>query len=149
MRDLSAKVGTPSAEIIVYVNDRDAGFLRALFQPQNFSRHWPGVAEKLVRLGKIEIVDDVDEEQRHFRFIRRAAVQIWISCRHGNETGRLCGRPLALANKRSALFLSAGFLSALLPAFARRGFAALLPAARSAFLSALVGLVHGRPSAFL
>src|SRR4051812_47395630 len=89
MQDLAAKVGTPSTEIIVYINDRDPGLLRALFQAQDFARHRARVAEELVRLRKIEIVDHVDQQQRRFGFIRRAAVQIWISRRHDYETGRL------------------------------------------------------------
>ena len=52
------------------------GFLRALFQPQKLSRHRPRITQELVRLRKIEIVDDVDQEQRELRLIRRAAVEI-------------------------------------------------------------------------
>src|SRR2546423_8713483 len=89
MHDLPTKIGPPPAEIIVYINNRDTRFLRALFQTEKFSRHRPRVTEQLIRLRKIEVVDDVDQKERDVRFIRRAAVQIWISRRHDNETGRL------------------------------------------------------------
>src|SRR5437763_7329254 len=48
----------------------------------------------------------------------------------------------------SAFFLPAGFLAALLPAFARRRLAALFSAARTTLLAAFIGFVHGRPRAF-
>src|ERR1044072_1888884 len=131
MLHLPAKVGPPASEIIVHVNDRDPGLFRTLFQAQNLSRHGPGMAQELVRLRKIEIFDDVDQEQCKVRFIRRAAVQVVAFSWH------------------LPLLATGGFLPALLAAFLRAGLAALLPPARAALLSAFVRFVPRGPGAFL
>src|SRR3981081_369801 len=78
MLDLPPKIGLPAPEIIVHVNDRDDGFLRALFQARKLLRHRAGITQELVRLREIQIIDDVDEEKRDLGFIRNAPVQIWI-----------------------------------------------------------------------
>ena len=82
MQNLPPEIRTPAPEIIVHVNHRDAHFLRPLFQPHKLPRHRPGISQELVRLRKIEVVDDVDKQQRDLRFIRSAPVKIWISGRH-------------------------------------------------------------------
>src|SRR2546421_5768092 len=124
---LAAEVRLPTAEVIVHINDGNAGFLRALFQPQKLARHRLCVTEKLVRLRKIEVIDDVDQKQRDLRFIRSAAVQIRIFRRHGKERGGAQSL-LRSTPSRLMLLLPAGFLATLLSAFSRRPFAALLPA---------------------
>src|SRR5437868_4672378 len=77
-----------------------------------------------------------------------------LPCRSGFLAGMTTKRgglflpPHYLTWRSSALFLSAGFLAALLPAFARRFLALLFPSTGTAFLSALFRLVHGGPGAF-
>src|SRR6476659_301823 len=115
MCDLPSKVGAPPAEIIVHINDRHAHLLRALFQPQTFSRHRPCVTEKLVRFRKIEIVDDVDQKQRHVRFVRRAAMQIWVSRRHDNETGGPVCRPFPTLRLAQRFFFPPDFFPPFFP----------------------------------
>jgi hypothetical protein len=38
---------------------------------------------RLLGFWKIEVVDDINEQQRDLRFVRSASVKIWISRRHG------------------------------------------------------------------
>src|SRR3954469_16263770 len=82
MAHLPAKIRAPPAKIIVYVNDRDAGVLRPLFQAQKFARHRTRVAQERIRLREIEVINDVDEEQRRDRFVRRAPVQVGVFSWH-------------------------------------------------------------------
>src|SRR3954463_5164509 len=82
MHHLPAKIGTPSPEIIVHVNHRNAGLLRPLFEAEKFTGQRPGEAQQLFGLGKIKIVYDVDQQQRYLGFVRSAAVKVPISYWH-------------------------------------------------------------------
>src|SRR5438874_13589657 len=104
MLDLPPKVGLPAAEIVVHINHGNAGFLGALFQPQKLVSHGSRIAQELVRLREIEVVDNVDQEQRDLRFIRSASVKIWIPGRHGktrmlaivgNCAAQSCPKPIS------------------------------------------------------
>ena len=82
MLNSAPKIGFPPAEVVIDINHRDAGLLRASFKSQELLRHRPCVSEQLICFGKIEIIDDVDQEQRDFVFVRRAAVQIDVFSWH-------------------------------------------------------------------
>jgi hypothetical protein len=89
MLHLPAEIGLPAAKIVVHINDRDPGYLGALFEPKKLPGHRPRETQQLVRLRKIEIVDYINEQQRGLRFIWSAAVKISVSSRHDNGPGRL------------------------------------------------------------
>lgn len=61
--DLVPEIGPPAAEVVVDVDDRDAGGAGALFQCDNPTGGGHRMAEEGAALGEIEVVDDVDEDQ--------------------------------------------------------------------------------------
>ena len=66
MLNSAPKIGFPPAEVVIDINHRDAGLLRASFKSQELLRHRPCVSEQLICFRKIEIIDYVDQEQRDF-----------------------------------------------------------------------------------
>ena len=56
----SLQIRTPTPEVIVHINDRDARLLRALFQLGDLARHRWRITHQLIRFRKIEVVDDID-----------------------------------------------------------------------------------------
>ena len=70
------KVRAPAAKVVVYVHDRNAGGLSAPLQALECSSHRLGVAKKRRSVGKRELIDDINEEERHMALIRDATVEI-------------------------------------------------------------------------
>jgi hypothetical protein len=72
----ATKIRTPLAEVIVDINRRYRIFGGALFELGEPPGHRQSLLEHRVRLGKIEIVDYVDQQQRSGAGIRKTAVRI-------------------------------------------------------------------------
>ena len=87
-------------------------FLRALFQTRQFSGHRPGVAQEPVRLREVEVVDDIDEEERNLGLVRersRGGLNFWSGMDNGIE-------PAARPSWKS-LISASSFLTDFLPPF--------------------------------
>jgi hypothetical protein len=83
------QIGAPPTEIVVHIDNRDAGPLYPSFELRQSSRHCRGRAEELVRLRKIKIVNYVNNQQRDLTFVRRASMKVGIA--HGHQENRRAG----------------------------------------------------------
>lgn len=50
-------------EVVIHVDDGNAGGFGAPLQSGNPSRHWQGLLEKLFALLKLHVIDDIDDEK--------------------------------------------------------------------------------------
>src|SRR4026209_2072627 len=74
MSYLRGKITSPTTEVIVHIDDRNAALFRTLLQHCDALCHRKSVTNKLRRLRKIKIIDYVDKQKRHNRFVRRTSV---------------------------------------------------------------------------
>ena len=79
---LRSEIRLPLAEIVIHINGNDPGVGRTLFQRCDSIRHSPSVFQERFVSFEVEIVDDIDEDQRDGRFIGNITVQIFVSGRH-------------------------------------------------------------------
>ena len=60
------KTGSPSPEMVVYIDDGDSRFPRPLLEFFKVRHDCGGVFQQLLSAGKIEVIDHIDEQQSHF-----------------------------------------------------------------------------------
>src|ERR1044072_608889 len=68
------EVRTPTTEVVVDVDNRDLCLARAFFETFDIPCCGQCSLKQLIALGKFKIVDDVDENYRNLRLIRRIPV---------------------------------------------------------------------------
>lgn len=51
------------AEVVINVDDWNAGGLSAALQGGNLSRHWQCLLKKLFALLKLHVIDDIDDKE--------------------------------------------------------------------------------------
>jgi hypothetical protein len=71
-----AEIRSPAAEVVVHPHDRNAGDARAGNQPREPLRHRQRAPQQQITLREVEVVDDVDHQERDVAAVGRAAVQI-------------------------------------------------------------------------
>jgi hypothetical protein len=76
------QVGSPSPEIVVHIDNRDARFPGAPFEACEVASQSRHITQQLVCLRKIQIVDDINDQQRRVGLVWSAAMQIRVSGRH-------------------------------------------------------------------
>ena len=79
---LRSEIGLPLAEIVIHINGSDPGTGRPPLQRYDAIRHRPSVFQERFISCEVQIVDDIDEQQRDGGFVGDIAVQIFVSSRH-------------------------------------------------------------------
>ena len=59
------EIRLPFAEVVVDVDNRNSSAFGALFEGSDPGRHGQREVQELVSSGKFQVVNDIDEEQRH------------------------------------------------------------------------------------
>ena len=75
------EIGSPLAEIVIYVDARDLGGTSPLLQGGDLRPDTPGMREKLLATREFKIVDHIDEKQTRIVSVRGAPMQIVLCSR--------------------------------------------------------------------
>ena len=103
MRHLGLEVAPPAAEVVVDVDDGNAGAAGLRLEFGDPFRHGFGEPLEWVALGEFEIVDDVDQEQSDGAALGLAAVQITAALVHtGPSTRQRCFARRPISRRRRA-----------------------------------------------
>src|SRR5438445_4540871 len=65
-----------AGEVFVRVDDGDTRLAGSRDHRRERARHWKGTLRQLVSTGKLQIIDDVDQQQNDARAIRSVAVEV-------------------------------------------------------------------------
>jgi hypothetical protein len=79
----TAKVRPPATEVVVHPDDRNAGAARGGEEPREPFRHRQRPPEEQIAFREVQVVDDVDDQERDVAGVRCAAVQIALRRPHG------------------------------------------------------------------
>ena len=79
---LSLKVGAPAAEVVVDVDDWRAGGVRFSLERQKFFAHGQRRVQERPASGKVEVVDDIDEQEGPRGFVRGVPVKVRMLSAH-------------------------------------------------------------------
>ena len=82
--DLGAEVRSPAAEVVVDVDCRNAALMGARLEGRDLPGHGQRMAQELVALGKLKVIDHVDQQQGDAGLVWSVAVQVFIFRGHGD-----------------------------------------------------------------
>src|SRR5437868_6685657 len=87
MRDLGGKVRLPPAEVVIHVNHWNLGTASTGFELPQAPGHRDCEPEEIISFRKIEVVNNVNNQQGGIGVIRRGAMQRLILYWHGGRSG--------------------------------------------------------------
>src|SRR5947208_3553995 len=99
MLDQSTKIGAPASEIVIHIDHRDSCRFGSPLQSCNFVSQLGDETSQLFRLGEIEIVNYVHNDQGDLRFVGSAAMQISVLTAQRFSWNRVRHRSMAAINK--------------------------------------------------
>lgn len=106
------ETGSPTAEIIVYVDRGDMRFPHATLEQANRLSDVTRVLKQLISARIVEIIDDIHEQQRREAIIRRTTVEVVRHC-NGAPHARFQKRTCAFTRNQSWTRVKFGTSSAL------------------------------------
>src|SRR5205814_9674741 len=99
MLDQSTKIGAPASEVVIHIDHRNSCRFGPPLQSCNFVSQLGDETSQLFRLGEIEIVNYVHNDQGNLRFVGGASMQISVLTAQRFSWSRVRHRSVVAINK--------------------------------------------------